>query len=54
MKILQRELRLVADGIFGKQTLQTVKLQQLAGQLKDDGIVGPATWALLLGDDYTP
>lgn len=37
------------DGIFGTKTLDAVKAFQRAKGLTVDGIVGPATWAALLG-----
>lgn len=38
-----------ADGDFGSDTLKAVKAYQKASGLEDDGVVGPATWAKLLG-----
>lgn len=37
------------DGDFGSDTLKAVKAYQKAKGLSDDGVVGPATWAKLLG-----
>jgi hypothetical protein len=37
------------DGIFGHGTLAVVKEFQRRNGLTIDGIVGPATWALLFG-----
>jgi peptidoglycan hydrolase-like protein with peptidoglycan-binding domain len=54
VKLAQRELRLAADGIFGKVTRgATIAYQQQHG-LVADGIVGPQTWKKLLSDDYIP
>lgn len=38
-----------ADGDFGSNTEKAVIAFQSANGLKDDGVVGPATWAKLLG-----
>lgn len=46
---LQRMLNLNQDGIFGHQTKKAVMEFQTAHELHADGIVGPATWALLKG-----
>jgi hypothetical protein len=40
---------LVADGIFGSQTLARVKMFQSESGLVVDGVVGPKTWAALQG-----
>ena len=37
------------DGIFGTDTENTVKWMQRKWNINDDGIVGPNTWAKLLG-----
>jgi peptidoglycan hydrolase-like protein with peptidoglycan-binding domain len=37
-----------ADGVFGRQTQVAVKALQRQYQLPADGIVGPATWEVLL------
>ena len=43
-------LSIVVDGLFGIETEAAVKdAQQASKSLLDDGIVGPLTWALLLG-----
>jgi putative chitinase len=52
---LQNELReagfkVVADGDFGENTEEAVKAFQSHHGLKDDGVVGPATWGALASD----
>ena len=54
VKALQTELNqegfaLEADGLFGRDTESAVKRFQREHGLDDDGIVGPLTWAALLG-----
>jgi len=49
VKTLQRLLGITADGKFGKNTRAAVVAYQTAHGLAADGIVGPATWAVLLG-----
>jgi hypothetical protein len=54
VKVLQIELNqegfaLEADGLFGRDTESAVKRFQREHDLDDDGIVGPLTWAALLG-----
>jgi len=41
-------LQSVADGVFGRQTQVAVKAAQRQYRLPADGIVGPATWEVLL------
>lgn len=48
VKILQRMLHLIDDGIFGKLTEEAVKQFQSEQFLCADGIVGEKTWAKLL------
>lgn len=43
-------LRGSADGIFGSRTLEAVKAAQTRFNLPPDGIVGPATWRVLMDD----
>jgi len=50
VKTLQRNLGgLTIDGIFGAKTETAVKAYQKKNRLVADGIVGPKTWAKLLG-----
>lgn len=51
---LQRELRVVSDGLFGPFTEGAVRAYQKLHGLVVDGIVGPKTWTQLLTDDYVP
>ncbi|MCC6222780.1 MAG: peptidoglycan-binding protein [Thermoleophilia bacterium] len=46
---LQRALGIVADGIFGRQTLKAVRAFQKRAGLTVDGIAGPRTLAVLDG-----
>lgn len=50
VKVLQKALHLIVDGVFGLITDEAVRDLQRKNGLKDDGIVGDATWSLLLGD----
>lgn len=54
VKQAQRELRVVADGLFGKVTFDAVVAYQRKNHLLDDGVIGPRTWTTLLTDDYIP
>jgi len=53
VKVLQRRLGEVGydcgvpDGVFGRNTLRSVKKLQKSARLSRDGIVGPATWNAL-------
>lgn len=49
VKWIQNKLGIVADGIFGNQTLIAVQNWQAAHGLTADGIIGQHTWASLLG-----
>jgi hypothetical protein len=54
VKLLQRELRLAADGLFGAITEAALRLYQVGNGLVADGVCGPKTWAVLFADDYVP
>ena len=49
-KKLQEKLGVEAIGTFGPKTEAAVKAWQKANGLKDDGIVGDATWSKLFGE----
>ena len=44
VKVLQQNLSLYVDGIFGELTEEVVKEFQASHDLTVDGIVGPKTW----------
>lgn len=48
VKLLQKKLKIKADGIFGSKTEQAVKKYQKKHGLTADGVVGKKTWAKLL------
>jgi len=50
VEILQNELGLVADGVFGPGTERALKKWQAANGLTPDGIAGPATFEMLFND----
>lgn len=52
VKLMQRELQVAADGIFGGVTLVALRAYQRGHGLVDDGVCGPRTWETLFGDDY--
>ena len=54
VKLLQRELRLAADGIFGAITDAALRVYQHDHGLLMDGVCGPKTWAVLFADEYVP
>lgn len=49
VKVLQRALNLIADGIFGSITEEAVKEYQKSKGLRADGVVGDRTWEKILG-----
>ena len=48
VKVLQKALHLIEDGIFGTITEEAVKTFQKANGLCPDGVVGEKTWGKLL------
>lgn len=54
VKLLQRELQLAADGLFGAITEAALRVYQHDHGLLMDGVCGPKTWAVLFGDEYVP
>lgn len=54
VKLLQRELRLAADGLFGWITEAALRVYQADHGLLADGICGPKTWTVLFADEYVP
>jgi putative chitinase len=53
VKKLQEKLGVEAIGTFGPKTEAAVKAWQKSNGLKDDGVVGDATWAKLFGESKT-
>lgn len=47
VRTLQKQLNLIADGIFGPITDEAVRAYQKSKGLTPDGIVGPTTWSTL-------
>jgi len=54
VKLLQRELQLAADGLFGAITEAVLRVYQHDHGLLMDGVCGPKTWAVLFADDFVP
>ncbi len=54
VKLLQRELQLAADGLFGAITEAALRVYQHDHGLLMDGVCGPKTWAVLFADDFVP
>lgn len=50
VKLVQEKLGILADGIFGAQTLAAVFSFQRKNGLQVDGIVGPSTWNKLFSN----
>lgn len=48
VKVLQRVLGILDDGVFGNQTLKSLREYQVKNGLTPDGVCGPKTWALIL------
>ena len=53
VKTLQEKLGLKADGSFGPGTEKAVKEWQIKNGLKDDGVVGDASWAKLTKEEVS-
>lgn len=49
--LVKEDYSLTVDGLFGRGTEEAVVEFQKKKNLDDDGIVGPVTWAALLGKD---
>ena len=47
VRVVQRRVRVAADGVFGPITLRAVELFQRRHRLAVDGVVGARTWAAL-------
>lgn len=47
VRVLQRDLHVAADGVYGPGTARAVRRFQRAHGLTADGVVGPATWQAL-------
>lgn len=49
--LAQRQLGITVDGLAGAQFVSSIKEFQRTRGLKDDGLVGPATWAALFTEE---
>ena len=47
---MQEALNLNADGVYGLMTKEAVMYWQRKNELTEDGIVGPKTYAALIGE----
>lgn len=47
VRFLQRRLKMIADGVFGRETEKAVRAFQSDKDLTPDGVVGPRTWTAL-------
>jgi peptidoglycan hydrolase-like protein with peptidoglycan-binding domain len=54
VKFVQSVVGATVDGIFGSGTERSVKSWQAANNLSADGLVGPATWAVMLDSTAKP
>lgn len=50
VKVLQKYLVLNPDGDFGPKTLLKVKEWQIKNKLTPDGVIGPKSWEIILGN----
>lgn len=50
VKVLQKYLGLNPDGDFGPKTLLKVKEWQIKNKLTPDGVIGPKSWEIILGN----
>lgn len=54
IRTIQAKVGAVQDGIYGPDTKRMVALWQGANGLEADGVVGPRTWAKMVGVTVTP
>ena len=50
VKVLQKYLGINPDGDFGPKTLLKVKEWQIKNKLTPDGVIGPKSWEIILGN----
>lgn len=54
VKFVQYVVGATVDGVFGPRTEATIKSWQTTNKLTADGLVGPATWAVMLDSKAKP